>query len=215
VKSLVNDPKIRASPALSAQLRQNLELGLTTDTVARTADIGLPLAAAQVANFQNLIELTKAEMSLRPVKTKQGMAYQVHARKPVSVMCFDPTIGAHNPTGLIPPEYTCSAMTAAHPPPDQTSAEQEEEIAGGKTPFGFKEAARAAGPAVTYRLYPRSTFDILRYFGSLALIDIQKRRYIPLVTPHAVAIGTPIDPISTSLFFVRKERAPVRAPSSR
>jgi hypothetical protein len=199
VNVLVNDPDDPSFPGFRKQMAENLQLGLTTDTVMRTAPVGPPLKAADAHSVKDLVEMAKAGLALKPVpsagKGKGEPSYQMMQGKAAAVLCFDPVFATLDTTKYLPPEFTCDAVTKAAAPGADS----------GGVPFSFekKGGGSAARPNIEYKIYPRSTYDIIRYLGMLAMAGIDRGEYIDLVTRSAKEIGDG-DPLARRLFVVQK-----------
>ncbi|MDR3436269.1 hypothetical protein [Telmatospirillum sp.] len=198
VKTVVNDPADPSFPEFLAQLRQTLRLGLTTDSVVRTTNIGPPLSSEAASDMKNLVELHKAGLALRPVSTKDGSRYQIVDGKVTAVLCFEPGIATTKIEDIIPPQYTCPVVTAS----DAAEKTENTSSLSGQTPFGFHSKESATHAATSHKFYLRSTYDIMRYLGSVAQADIDNPHYVDLVTREAIAMGK--DPLASRLFVVEK-----------
>jgi hypothetical protein len=183
-------------------MRRNLELGMTAVALPRSQSIGPPMSASEVTNLRHLVELAQAGFQLTPVSSKEGVAYQLMRRRPVSTLCFDQKLASADVVGRIEPQSTCSAMAAdaaPHPP----------EPPGPQAAFSFqanKSEAEPEAPSSTYTLYPRSTYGVIRYLGQIMRAGLDNPAYNTLVDGIARDMG--LDPIKERLFLVRKN-API------
>jgi len=194
--SLVNSPTARSYLEFENNLLQNVHYGLTTDAVIRALGVGPPLSAQAASNMKNLVQLAQAGLRLMPVSTRQGTAYQIMSGKMTAVLCFDPAIATTDIQQVIPTMYTCPAITAGPAMVSQPDAG----VSG--TPFGFEAKSTDNYPSTTYALYPRSTYEILRYLGSLANAEINDPAYVSMASHFAEEEGAA--PIAGRLFVVRK-----------
>lgn len=198
--SLINSPTATSFAEFENNLRENVHYGLTTDAVIRALSLGPPLRIQDASNMKNLVQVAQAGLRLIPIQTKQGTQYQIMAGKIAAVLCFDPAIAQTDIEGKIPTDYTCPAVTSAG-----VTASAAESASSGETPFAFQSKASAGYPQTTYTVYPRSTYEILRYLGSLALAEINDPAYVSLASRLAQDEGA--SPIAGRLFVVR-ENAP-------
>lgn len=195
--SLVNSPTARSWPEFENNLLENVHYGLTTDAVIRALGIGPPLSAQAASNMKNLVQLAQAGLRLIPISTKQGTAYQIMSGQITAVLCFDPAIATSDIRDTIPTEYTCPVITRG-----PALVSQQESAATGQTPFGFQAKGAGKFPSTTYALYPRSTYEILRYLGSLAIAELNDPAYVRMASDFAQEEGA--TPVAGRLFVVQK-----------
>ena len=182
---LINDPEDPNFGEFSRQLDEALALGFTTTPVTRTLPYGPPLTPSQAGRIKDLTELAKSGMLLVPVPTKTGTAYQIQVTRTTSVLCFDQALATSRMAANLPADSTCTGMAA--PPP----------AAGAKGAGAPASQSQVQGHAFTYvrkssgkqdvmvKIYPRSTYDILRYLGALVRYRRDHRNDRPVIDAAA------------------------------
>ena len=175
----VNDPSDPHYASFTNDLRDSLALGLTADTATRSFDVGPPLPANQAPSVNDLLNITKAGMSIAAVPSKDGLTYQMRASASGALICFDQANASVDLANRLPDAATCSAMKGQGAAP----------AAAAGAPFSFEQKATATRPPVSIKIYPRSTYDIFRYLGSLLRSSEQTGKYVDLTTDDAKAFG--------------------------
>jgi len=189
----VNDPLDPHFAAFTSDLRDSLALGLTAETATRSFDVGPPLAANQAPSLKDVLEAAKSGMSIAAVPSKAGMTYQMRASQSGAVVCFDQSRASLDLTNRLPESATCAAMRGSTPAATAVIG----------TPFAFEQKATATRPPVAIKIYPRSTYDIFRYLGSLLRSSERSGRYVELTTDEAKTFGDGA-PLADKLFVVKR-----------
>lgn len=196
-----NDPNDPHFADFVDLLRRNLQLGLTTQTLPRAMPVGPPIDKAAASNLKELVKTAQAGMLLIPIKTKEGVRYQLLNGKISATLCFDPTIATIKVEGQVPKQFTCPAVMESA----MSAVEKEQAGGAGQLSAAF-QAMGFSGPttpgSVGYTLYPRSTYGIIRYLGVTARADLDNPAYNALANSIAQQLGR--DPIASRLFYVEK-----------
>jgi hypothetical protein len=191
---LINNPLDPQFARFEGNLRDAVNLGLTIDTVSSTYDLGPPIPASNTSNVNDILNVAKAGLSMKPITTPSGTSYQLQGSRSASVLCFDQARSSVNLLDELAPEATCAAMTHSETP--------EAAAVGAGFPFSIKATAKHG--AASIRLYPRSTYDIIRYLGQLVRASEESEtRQVDLVSDEA-KFGMSADPLSTRLFVVKR-----------
>jgi hypothetical protein len=200
-----NDPNDPHFADFVGLLRRNLQLGLTTQSLPRAMPVGPPIDAVAASNLKQLVKTAQAGMLLIPVKTKEGLRYQLLNGKISATLCFDPTIATIKVDGQVPKQFTCPAVMES-----AMSAVAKEQAGGaGQLTAAFQAmgfAGSATPGSVGYTLYPRSTYGIIRYLGATAKAALDNPAYNALANSIAQQLGR--DPIGTRLFYIEKNAPP-------
>ena len=181
-----NNPLDPGFAEFSDDLRAALTLGLTAKTTTSTQTVGPPLSASQVSDVNTLLTISKAGLDVVPDPAKDG-AYRLQATHSAAAVCFDQARATVDISQRLPDSVTCSKQS----PPSQ---------AGGAAPFSYQEAHAP----LSIQFYPRSTYDIFRYLGTVVRASLKADgKNVDLTTPESKAY-TGSDPLANELFVVQK-----------
>jgi hypothetical protein len=172
----VNDPAAPRFNEFSEGLRVALTLGLTAQTKTQTLDVGPPLPANQATDVNNLLSISKAGLDIVP--SKGGGTYQLQATRSTAVLCFDQARASVDIAARLGPSVGCGSNP----------------LAG---------SAPSSNP-LTFQFYPRSTYDIFRYLGSVVRESLRQGGHnVDLVTEESKSFSGS-DPTADKLFVVEK-----------